>query len=86
MTEETRLIACPEAVEQLWGYLDRELSTEDQAKLEQHLAFCRKCCGELAFAKELRAFLRTAAADEIPPQVRGKLERFVHEVGGERYG
>jgi mycothiol system anti-sigma-R factor len=79
---ETRLIPCSEAVKRLWHYLDHELSPEDQAQVEGHLAFCRKCCGELEFAKELHGFLASNVSEEIPPHVRQHLERFVDEIGG----
>lgn len=80
MSEGHRIIPCSEAVRQLWDYLDRTLSPEDQARVEGHLAFCRKCCGELEFAKELQAFLVSNAAEEIPPHVKERLERFVDEL------
>jgi hypothetical protein len=51
------VIACSEAMRQLWEYLDQAVSPEDQEKVEQHLSFCRRCCGELEFAKQLRGFL-----------------------------
>jgi anti-sigma factor (TIGR02949 family) len=75
-----RLITCSEAVKRLWELLDRALSPEDQARVEDHLSFCRTCCGELEFAKELRAFLRSQSVEEIPPDVKAKLERFVEEL------
>jgi anti-sigma factor (TIGR02949 family) len=74
---ETRAIPCSEAVRQLWDYLDHAIAPEDQEKVEKHLSFCRKCCGELEFAKEMRAFLATSSADEIPSDVKKRLERFV---------
>ncbi len=77
MTEGTRIIPCSEAVKELWDYLDHALSPEDQAKVEGHLAFCRKCCGELEFARELQAFLASNDVDEVPPHVREQLERFI---------
>ena len=61
-----RSIPCAEAVRELWDYLDHALSPEDQAQVEGHLAFCRRCCGELEFAKELQAFLVSHEVDEIP--------------------
>jgi anti-sigma factor (TIGR02949 family) len=73
-------IRCSEAVRQLWDYLDNAVSPEDQERIEQHLSFCRRCCGELEFAKELRAFLASGAVEEIPPDVKDKLERFVEEL------
>ena len=75
MNETT--IPCSEAVRQLWDYLDHAIDARDQATVERHLSFCRRCCGELEFAKELRAFLRTNGAEEIPADVRTHLERFV---------
>jgi anti-sigma factor (TIGR02949 family) len=74
---DTRAIPCSEAVRQLWDYLDHAISPEDQERVEKHLSFCRRCCGELEFAKEMRAFLMTSSAEEIPSDVRNRLERFV---------
>lgn len=43
MSEGARIIPCSDAVRQLWEYLDEALSPEDHAKVERHLAFCRRC-------------------------------------------
>jgi anti-sigma factor (TIGR02949 family) len=75
-----RSIPCAEAVRELWDYLDHALSPEDQAQVEGHLAFCRRCCGELEFAKELQAFLVSHEVDEIPVHIKERLERFVDEL------
>jgi mycothiol system anti-sigma-R factor len=80
MTVTPGPIPCSEAVQQLWDYLDQAVSPEDQAKVEQHLSFCRQCCGELEFAKQLRGFLATQGADELPPHVKARLERFVADL------
>jgi anti-sigma factor (TIGR02949 family) len=80
MTERQGVIPCSEAVRQLWDYLDQAVSPEAQEKVEQHLSFCRACCGELEFAKELRGFLAIQGAEELPPHVKARLERFVAEV------
>lgn len=80
MTGEPGPITCSEAVRQLWDYLDRAISAEGQERVERHLAFCRTCCGELEFARELRAFLASGAAQEIPPDVKERLDRFVEEL------
>jgi anti-sigma factor (TIGR02949 family) len=73
-------ITCAEAVRRLWDYLDNQLLPEHSAALEEHLSFCRRCCGELEFATELRAFLHTHAEDDLPPPVRQRLERFLEEL------
>jgi anti-sigma factor (TIGR02949 family) len=74
------MISCDEAVRQLWDYLDRALSPEDFEAVEGHLAFCRRCCGEAEFARELRNFLASQSAGEVPAHVRDRLERFVDEL------
>ncbi len=75
-----RAIPCSDAVRRLWDYLDKTLSPEDQVLVESHLAFCRRCCGELEFAKELRAFMASDEVDEIPVEVKERLERFMEEL------
>ena len=80
MTETPAAIPCSEAVRQLWDYLDHEIAPEDQERVEHHLSFCRRCCGELEFAVELRAFLASRSSDEIPSDVKERLERFVEEL------
>ena len=80
MTEAQRVIPCSEAVRQLWDYLDHAVSPEDEEKVERHLSFCRRCCGELEFATELRHFLASQGADELPPHLRSRLENFVDNL------
>jgi mycothiol system anti-sigma-R factor len=80
MGDKTTAIPCSEAVRQLWDYLDHAIAPEDQEKVENHLSFCRRCCGELEFAKELRGFLASGSSEEIPDEVRQRLERFVEEL------
>jgi anti-sigma factor RsiW len=80
MSGNERMIPCSQAVRELWDYLDQRLSPEEQADVERHLAFCRRCCGEMEFAKELQGFLASHGADEIPPDVKEHLERLVEEL------
>ena len=67
------MITCAEAVRRLWDYLDGVVDESERAAIEQHLAFCRRCCGEVEFAQELRVFLAAQAAEELPPDVRARL-------------
>jgi anti-sigma factor (TIGR02949 family) len=80
MSDRQRLVPCSEAVRQLWDYLDHALSPEDQEETEQHLSFCRRCCGELALATELRQFLASQVAEELPPNVKARLDGFMSDL------
>ena len=75
------MIACAEAVKQLWDYLDGVVEESQRELIEEHLAFCRRCCGELEFAGELRGFLATHSADELPADVRDRLTATLGELG-----
>jgi anti-sigma factor RsiW len=79
MTDD-RMIPCSEAVRRLWDYLDERLTPDEHEEVEKHLAFCRRCCGEMEFAKELQAFLGSHGAAEIPADVREHLERMVDDL------
>jgi anti-sigma factor (TIGR02949 family) len=74
------VISCDAAVERLWAFLDQELDDHDHQAVEAHLAFCRRCCGELEFAKHLRRLLATKDAAELAAEVRARLDRFIDEL------
>jgi mycothiol system anti-sigma-R factor len=74
------MITCAEAVEQLWGYLDGALPDESRTAIEEHLSFCRRCCGEVEFAEELRGFLARNAAEEVPVDVRQRLHDVLDQL------
>ena len=75
------MISCAEAVRQLWDYLDGLVEEPQRVLVEEHLAFCRRCCGELEFAEDLRGFLASRAPDELPPEVRARLTATLDELG-----
>jgi anti-sigma factor (TIGR02949 family) len=74
------VITCEEAVRRLWEYLDGELGDEERAAIDEHLSFCRRCCGEAEFAEELRNFLRSSADVELPDDVRRRLTSTLDEL------
>jgi anti-sigma factor (TIGR02949 family) len=78
------VISCAEAVRQLWEYLDRDLDADDRARVEEHLAFCRRCCGEVEFAEALRDFLRSTARPHLPTDVETRLVGFLETLEEER--
>lgn len=67
------MITCAEAVRQLWEYLDGLVDESEREAIEEHLSFCRRCCGEVEFAEALRAFLAGHAEDDLPPAVEARL-------------
>ncbi|HET7701607.1 MAG TPA: zf-HC2 domain-containing protein [Candidatus Limnocylindria bacterium] len=74
------MIACREAVERLWTYLDRALDRTKEAELEQHLGLCRHCCGELEFAKQVREKLKESAGAPLTDDGKERLTTFVRRL------
>ena len=69
-------LRCREAIERLWAYLDDDLEAIDHEAVETHLEFCLRCCGELAFAREVRAAL-ARSHPPMPGDSHQRLEAFI---------
>lgn len=74
------MISCADAVRDLWNYLDGLVDEADRAAFEEHLGVCRRCCGELEFAEELRGFLARHADEELQPAVETRLIAMLDEL------
>lgn len=68
-------IDCREAVRRMWAYLERALDGPQADELDTHLDTCRRCCGELEFARHLRSLLAASERGEpMPDEVRARIE------------
>jgi len=74
------MIRCEDAVRDLWGYLSDEVTPADRERIDEHLAACRRCCGEVAFLGELRRML--ADTPQLPADVGVRLEAFLATLEG----
>ena len=75
------MITCSEAIRHLWEYLDATTNESTREAIEEHLARCRACCGELEFANELRRVLASSAHEDVPDGVLGRLNETLEELG-----
>jgi anti-sigma factor (TIGR02949 family) len=64
---------CDKCEELLQGYLDRELSDAEVAIAESHLDGCDYCRRRYRFEETLRVYVRTTAAERMPPGLMAKL-------------
>ena len=74
------MISCSQAVRRLWDYLDGVVEDSEREAVEDHLSVCRRCCGELEFAEELRRFLASSARTEITDAVQGRLRTLLADL------
>ena len=64
---------CDKCEELLQPYLDRELSDAERAEAELHLDDCSYCRRRYRYEEELRRFVRQAAVEEMPRDLKQKL-------------
>jgi anti-sigma factor (TIGR02949 family) len=64
---------CDKCEELLQGYLDRELSDEEVLVAESHLDGCEYCRRRYRFEETLRVYVRTTAAERMPPGLMDRL-------------
>ena len=59
--------------EVLQPYLDRELDEAERAQAQAHLDECGYCARRYRFEEDLRRFVRQAAEEPMPPELKQKL-------------
>lgn len=64
---------CDKCEELLQGYLDRELGELEMVEAEAHLDLCEYCRRRYRFETNLRMYVRTTAAERMPPGLMQKL-------------
>jgi anti-sigma factor (TIGR02949 family) len=64
---------CEKCEELLQPWLDRELTDAERAEAELHLNGCGYCSRRYRFEVELRRFVRQAADEPMPVQLRERL-------------
>jgi anti-sigma factor (TIGR02949 family) len=71
---------CERCEEMMQPYLDRELTVEEMAEAETHLDGCAYCRRRYRFEVSLRRYIRTAAAEPMPAELKAKLSQLRIEL------
>lgn len=64
---------CKEAVEELYGYLDGELTAAKRVSIQAHLDACGHCLDAFEFHTELRAVVSQKCRSELPAGLRDRV-------------
>jgi anti-sigma factor (TIGR02949 family) len=65
---------CDKCEELIQDYLDRTLTNDEWAEAESHLSGCDYCRRRYRFEETLRRYVRTSAAERMPPGLMDKLQ------------
>jgi len=64
---------CAHCEEVMQQFMDRVLTDAERAEAESHLDGCTYCRKRYRFEENLRQFVRQAAVEEMPPDLKQKL-------------
>ena len=72
---------CEDALHELYGFLDGEL-TDDRRKLSQHhLDDCQPCAEPYDFEAELRQVIRRKCQEQVPDTLVAKVRTAIESAG-----
>ncbi len=61
---------CDDALRELYGYLDGQLTDDRRAAIQRHLDDCPPCLEAKDFEVELRAVIAKKCRDTVPEQLK----------------
>jgi mycothiol system anti-sigma-R factor len=64
---------CRDALHELYGYLDGELTPERRAAIHHHLDNCLPCAEPFDFEAELRSVIRRKCQEQVPERLVAKV-------------
>jgi mycothiol system anti-sigma-R factor len=64
---------CDEAISELYGFLDGELTEERKIEIRRHLDECPPCFEQFDFEAELRLVIASKCKDEVPESLRQRI-------------
>lgn len=71
-------LTCTECAEQLYEYLDQELSPELERAIAAHLEECANCLGHFAFERAFLAVVaRRGGSPAVPDELRDRILRSI---------
>jgi mycothiol system anti-sigma-R factor len=81
MTSQVPQVDCSETVAWLYEFLDGELTEERRIAIENHLNFCPPCGSVVSFESELRRVIADRCRDQLPDQLRERIQMALAELG-----
>jgi mycothiol system anti-sigma-R factor len=64
---------CQEALQELYTFLDGELTVEKREHIRVHLDDCNPCLGAYDFEAELRIVISTKCKEQVPESLKERI-------------
>ena len=79
-------VDCTEAVQELYHYLDGELTEERRSEIRIHLEWCGPCGGAAEFEAELRRVIASRCQDRVPESLIHRVAQAIERESHGRHG
>jgi mycothiol system anti-sigma-R factor len=74
-------VDCGSAIDELYHYLDGELTDDRRRQIAEHLDFCAPCAGALGFEADLRQVIADRCKDHVPDALRQRIAALIEAEG-----
>jgi anti-sigma factor (TIGR02949 family) len=82
MSDPIPMLDCRSAMQQLWDYVDGELTPERLVAVQRHLDHCSHCHPHVDFAERFLAALHGTREDRpCPQEVRSRVMQSLKDAG-----
>jgi mycothiol system anti-sigma-R factor len=71
---------CQEALQELYVFLDGELTVDKREHIRVHLDDCNPCLEHYDFEAELRMVISTNCKESVPDSLKEKIRRALEEA------
>jgi mycothiol system anti-sigma-R factor len=71
---------CRDVLDQVYEYLDAEMTGHDLAKIRQHLEECAPCLRQFDLENALKALVRRSCRDAAPAELRTRIMTRITEI------
>jgi mycothiol system anti-sigma-R factor len=73
---------CDDALNELYTFLDGELTSEVRGQIQQHLDDCNPCIEAYDFEAELRIVISQKCRDTVPEDLRSRIKDAISKDTG----
>jgi mycothiol system anti-sigma-R factor len=71
------MASCEKVLQEIWDYLDQEITPESCAEVKKHLDLCRSCFSRLEFQRHLREKMRDKTNHICPEKLKQRIQKLV---------
>ena len=72
-------IDCDVALKQIFEFIDRELSVEDRAAMDQHLHTCQSCFSRVEFERLLKGKVSELQDEGATPHLASRIKNLIKD-------